>query len=51
MQQSSPILSDSYTTFNTSVTEAVSSIKSFAEQFNGIVANLQQMDSQLTGGA
>lgn len=51
LQQSSPILRDSYQTFTTSVTEAVQSISSFAEQFNGIVTSLQQMDAQLTGGS
>ncbi|MDT3440630.1 MULTISPECIES: hypothetical protein [unclassified Pseudofrankia] len=49
MQKSSPVLAQNYQTFNTSATNAVTSINSFAAQFNGIVASLQTMDTQLSG--
>lgn len=48
LQKSSPVLSQQYTDFNTSVTGAVNNITSFAQQFNNIIAQLQAMDDAIS---
>ncbi len=48
LQQSSPVLSQQYQDFNTSVTSAVQNITSFAQQFSNIISQLQAMDSALS---
>ncbi len=47
MQQSSPVMSAQYVEFNTSLTAAIQNIGTFAENFNKIAQNLQDMDNQL----
>jgi hypothetical protein len=48
LQQSSPVLSQQYGDFNTSITQAVSNIVSFANQFENIVSQIKAMDEQIT---
>jgi hypothetical protein len=48
LQKSSPVLSQQYTDFNTSITQAVSNIVSFANQFENIVSQIKAMDEQIT---
>ncbi|MEX5637206.1 hypothetical protein [Parafrankia sp. FMc2] len=48
LQKSSPVLSQQYTDFNTSVTGAVNNITSFAQQFNNIISQLQAMDQAIS---
>lgn len=50
LQKSSPVLSQQYTDFNTSVTSAVNNITSFAQQFNNIISQLQAMDEAISAG-
>jgi hypothetical protein len=45
--QSSPVLDDKYKNFNTSVTQAVNSIPSWANQFENICAQLRDLDKQI----
>jgi WXG100 family type VII secretion target len=47
LQQSSPVMSTQYTEFNTSLTAAIQNLGTFAENFNKIAQNLQDMDTQL----
>ena len=49
--QSSPVLNDKYKAFNDSVTKAVSSIPQWAQQFNNIVSQLQDLDRQIVDSA
>lgn len=51
LQKSSPTLSAQYVEFNTSVTSAVENIKSFAQQFQNIVAQLRAMDDAITSSS
>jgi hypothetical protein len=44
---SSPVLADKYKAFNDSVTQAVSSIPSWANQFDNIIAQLRDMDKAI----
>lgn len=48
LQKSSPVLSQQYVDFNTSVTSAVNNITSFAQQFSNIIAQLQAMDDAIS---
>jgi len=47
LTQSSPVMQEKYSAFNTAVNEAVLSIPSWANQFNNIVAQLQSLDESL----
>jgi hypothetical protein len=47
LQQSSPVMSSQYTEFNTSLTNAIGQLASFAASFNQIVQNLTDLDSGL----
>jgi hypothetical protein len=47
MQKSSPALTTSYQNFNTSLTNAVNGIKSFALQFTNIASQLEAMDNAI----
>ncbi|GLY17664.1 hypothetical protein LWF15_09210 [Kineosporia rhizophila] len=51
LMQSSPVLNEKYQAFNTSVTQAVNSIPSWANQFENIVAQLRDMDAQIVEAA
>lgn len=51
LMQSSPVLNEKYQAFNTSVTQAVNSIPSWANQFENIVAQLRDMDKQIVDSA
>lgn len=48
LQQSSPVMSAQYTEFNASLTTAIENIGKFAESFNLIAQNLQNMDTELS---
>jgi WXG100 family type VII secretion target len=47
LQQSSPVMSTQYAEFNTSLTKAINELSTFAQSFNMIAKNLQDMDTQL----
>lgn len=49
--QSSPLLSEKYKAFNTSVTQAVTNIPSWAQQFNNIVSTLTALDEAISKSA
>jgi uncharacterized protein YukE len=51
LTQSSPVLDEKYKNFNTSVTQAVNSIPSWANQFENIIAQLRDMDKQIVDAA
>ena len=48
LQQSSPVMSTQYVEFNTSLTKAINELNTFAQSFNMIAKNLQDMDQQLS---
>lgn len=48
---SSPVLKEKYTNFNTSVTQAVNSIPSWAHQFQNIKASINQLDEAIVAGS
>ncbi|MFG1610035.1 hypothetical protein [Actinoplanes sp. NPDC049265] len=47
LQQSSPVMSDQYIQFNTSLSNAIGQISSFAASFQQIVKNLTDLDTGL----
>jgi len=47
LNQSSPVLNDKYQAFNTSVTQAVNQIPSWAMQFNNIVSSMKALDQAI----
>lgn len=47
LQQSSPVMSSQYQEFNASLTKAINELSTFAQSFNMIAKNLQDMDTQL----
>ena len=47
LQQSSPVMATQYTEFNASLTNAINQLSTFAQSFNMIAKNLQDMDTQL----
>ncbi|MCL8011509.1 MULTISPECIES: hypothetical protein [unclassified Streptomyces] len=50
LAQTSPKLRESYTNFNTSVTQAVNNITEFAKQFQQIGQSVKDLDGQIAGG-
>jgi uncharacterized protein YukE len=50
LEQTSPKLGESYTNFNTSVTQAVNNITEFAKQFQQIGQSVRDLDRQIAGG-
>jgi hypothetical protein len=51
LRKSSPVLSQKYTEFNSSVTQAVNNIPSFAHQFANVISSVQQLDDAITAGS
>ena len=47
LTQSSPVLRDKYTNFNSSVTDAVNSIPQWAMQFQNIASSVKDLDRQI----
>ncbi|NEA98863.1 hypothetical protein [Streptomyces sp. SID13726] len=50
LAQTSPRMLESYTSFNTSVTQAVNNITQFSKQFRDIVAAVNNLDGQIANG-
>lgn len=47
LQQSSPVMSTQYAEFNSSLTKAINELNTFAQSFNMIAKNLNDMDNSL----
>jgi uncharacterized protein YukE len=51
LQQSSPVMATQYAEFNAALTKAIGQLSTFANAFNGIVKNLNELDQALANPA